>query len=111
MIGPDPQTDLCTGTKKCNMDKDSLLKGYIGTYYGGLESISSDGKIVSSSARGIQIGCRKDWQKLKGDDKKVYSCPVVNNMLDGTCSFKFDVLGMRTRKVLYGLATRTNSKV
>jgi hypothetical protein len=83
IIGPDKNVDLCTGTTKCNMDKLSLKKGFLGSYYGGLESIDANGKIVSASARGIQISCKKDWQQVKGDKKKIYTCGMVNNLLDG----------------------------
>ena len=84
VLGPDPKINLCTGTAKCNMDSTALKKGYTGQYYGGRESIDSRGTIVSASARGIQIGCLKSWQQVKGDAKKIYNCAMVNNLLDGT---------------------------
>merc|ERR1719460_2550767 len=70
VLGPDPKINLCTGTAKCNMDSTALKKGYTGQYYGGRESVDSRGTIVSASARGIQIGCLKSWQQVKGDAKK-----------------------------------------
>ena len=98
IIGPDKNIDLCTGGAKCNMDKLSLKKGFLGSYYGGQESIDANGKIVSASARGIQISCQKDWQQVKGDKKKIYTCGMVNDLLDGTplysawrVSFQYDL--------------------
>ena len=84
VLGPDPKLNLCTGSAKCNMDSTTLKKGFSGQYYGGRESVDSGGNIVSASARGIQIGCLKSWQQVKGDAKKVYTCAMVNNLLDGT---------------------------
>ena len=65
----------------------SLGEGQTAIKLGGQFSISADGEKIKKGHRGVRIGCLPDWQKIEGDDKKVYSCGAANNLLDGMFLF------------------------
>ena len=96
MIGPDPKTDLCTGTLDCKMEvKGALGEGQAAIAVGGQFSITADGKTIKKGHRGVRLGCLPDWQTIKGDDKKVVTCGMVNNFLDGMFHFLVILSGFK----------------
>ena len=88
MVGPDPKADLCTGSMDCNLDIKKIKTGQLGHPVGGQFSITPDGKTMKQNGgRGVRIGCKPEWQRVKGDDTKILSCGMVNGLLDGMFHF------------------------